>query len=78
MQTLIQAGNRYVIIYASDTDDNRGYEGSHVKHRKFTQWIQQNAPTLRLLKHLPNRYPYTGDYRKGSFADFFIYERIGN
>ena len=29
MQTLIQAGNRYVIIYASDTDDNRGYEGSH-------------------------------------------------
>jgi hypothetical protein len=74
MHTLFQSAKRYVIIYASDTDDNRGYEGSHVKHRKFTQWIQQNAPAWKLLEHLPNRYPYTGDYRKGSFADFFIYE----
>jgi hypothetical protein len=74
MHTLFRSGSRYVIIYASDTDDNRGYEGTHVKHRKFTQWIQQNAPAWKLLEHLPNRYPYTGDYRKGSFAEFFIYE----
>jgi hypothetical protein len=78
MQTLFQSANRYVIIYASDTDDNRGYEGTHVKHRKFTQWIQQNAPAWKLLEHLPNRYPYTGEYRKGSFADFFIYGTVSN
>jgi hypothetical protein len=78
MRTLFRAANRYVIIYASDIGDNRGYEGTHVKHRKFTQWIQQNAPAWKLLEHLPNQYPYTGDYRKGSFADFFIYETSGN
>ena len=37
MRTLFEASNRYVIIYASDSDDNRGYEGTHVRHRKFTQ-----------------------------------------
>lgn len=78
MPTLFRSANRYVIIYASDTDDNRGYEGTHVQHRKFTQWIQQNAPAWKLLEHLPDRYPYTGDYRKGSFADFFIYETTAN
>jgi len=75
MRTLFKASNRYVIIYASDSDDNRGYEGTHVRHRKFTRWIQENLPTWNLKEHLPNRHPYRGDYRKGSFAEFFIYER---
>lgn len=75
MQTLFEASNRYVIIYASDSDDNHGYEGTHVRHRKFTRWIQGNLPNWNLVKHLPNRYPYRGDYRKGSFAEFFIYEK---
>jgi hypothetical protein len=76
MQTLFGASNRYVIIYASDTDDNRDNAGTHVRHRKFTQWVQQNMPAWNLLEHVKNRYPYKGDYRKGSFADFFIFEKI--
>jgi len=75
MRTLFEASNRYVIIYASDSDDNRGYEGTHVRHRKFTRWIAANLLTWNLVEHLPNRYPYRGDYRKGSFAEFFIYEK---
>ena len=75
MRTLFEASNRYVIIYASDSDDNRGYEGTHVRHRKFTRWIQENLPNWNLVEHLPNRHPYRGDYRKGSFGEFFIYEK---
>lgn len=75
MRTLFSASDRFVIIYASDSDDNRGYEGTHIRHRKFTKWIQKNRPDWHLLEHLPNRYPYRGDYRKGSFADFYIYEK---
>ena len=74
MRTLFAAAERYVIVYASDTDDNRGYEGTYIKHRTFTRWIKQSLPAWRLIEHLPNRYPYRGDYRTGSFADFFIYE----
>ena len=75
MQTLFRASNRYAIIYASDTDDNSDNQGSHVRHRKFTQWVQQNLPKWKLLEHLKNRYPYEGDYRRGSFADFFMFEK---
>lgn len=75
MRTLFEASNRYVIIYASDSDDNRGNEGTYIRHRKFTRWIQKNLPNWNLVEHLPNRYPYRGDYRKGSFAEFFIYEK---
>jgi len=75
MRTLFEASNEYVIIYASDSDDNRGYEGTHVRHRKFTAWIQQNFPHWKLIEHIPNKYPYQGDYMQGCFADFSIYAK---
>jgi SAM-dependent methyltransferase len=75
MQTLFAAADCYVIIYSSDSDDNRGYEGTHVRHRKFTGWVSEKASEWRLTARIPNKYPYRGDYRTGSFADFFVYER---
>jgi len=75
IRTLFAASNRYVIIYSSDSDDNRGYEGTHIKHRNFSSWVKQNLPEWKLMKHVPNRYPYKGDYKTGSFAEFFIYRK---
>lgn len=75
MRTLFEASNRYVIVYSSNTDDNRRYKGTHVRHRKFTRWVEDHRQNWKLVEHLPNRYPYRGDYRKGSFAEFFIYEK---
>jgi hypothetical protein len=76
MHTLFEASNRYVIIYSSDSDDNLGYEGSpHIRHRKFSNWIGENLRGWRLIAHIPNQYPYHGDYTKGSFCDFFIYKK---
>lgn len=73
MYVLFKAANRYVIIYSSNSNNNKGYEGTHVWHRQFTDWVHVNLPEWELVEHLPNRYPYRGDYRTGSFADFFIY-----
>lgn len=75
MRTLFEASNRYVIIYASDSADNRGHDGMHIRHRKFTRWLKENLPGWSLVEHLPNRYPFSGDSRTGSFAEFFIYEK---
>ena len=75
MKTLFESANRYVIIYASDCEDTRGLEGFHVRHRKFSVWIQQNLPQWKLIEHIPNKHPYRGDYKQGSFADFFMYTR---
>jgi hypothetical protein len=75
MQTLFAASNRYIAVYSSNTDDNQGFENSHIRHRKFSRWIEARLPNCKLVQHIPNRYPYRGDHRKGSFADFFIYEK---
>jgi hypothetical protein len=75
MRALFAASNRYVIIYSSDCEENGVSEGTHVRHRKFSRWIRQNLTDWKLLEHIPNKYPYRGDYREGSIADFFIYER---
>ncbi|MBL8175183.1 MAG: class I SAM-dependent methyltransferase [Bryobacterales bacterium] len=74
MKTLFAAASRYVIVYSSNTGDNKGYEGSHVRHRVFTGWIQDNAPNWNLIEHIPNKYPYRGDYHTGSFADFYVFK----
>ena len=75
MHSLFSAAEVYVLIYSSDTDDNKGFEGSYVKHRKFTGWVSENVRGWDLTLHIPNRYPYQGNWREESFADFFIYEK---
>jgi hypothetical protein len=75
MHILFDAAKRFVIIYSSDTDDNDD-KYSHVKHRRFTKWVEANAAGWSLDRHVPNKYPYTGDHRQGSFADFYIYKRV--
>jgi SAM-dependent methyltransferase len=73
MHRLFAASDRWVIIYSSNIDALVA-EVKHVRHRQFTKWIEMNAPSWRLMRHVPNRYPYRGDHREGSWAEFFIYE----
>lgn len=68
MQMLFDASNRYVIIYANDSDDSGGYVEPHVKHRKFTKWVKENLPNWELVKH-------RRDYLEGLYTEFFIYEK---
>jgi len=75
MQTLFDAAQRYVVIYSSNSDDNDRFDGLHVRHRMFTRWIELYAPDSTLVEHIPNRYPFRGNHRTGSFADFYIYQK---
>lgn len=74
MRTLFGAARDYVVVYSSDKEEMHA-QTAHVRHRQFSQWVRANAPGWRLLRHIPNRYPYTGDNDTGSLADFYIYER---
>lgn len=75
MRLLFDASERWVIVYASNHDGTDRAEAAHVRHRQFTRWVEANRPEWVLRETIPNRYPYTGDYRLGSFSDFFIFER---
>jgi SAM-dependent methyltransferase len=75
MKQLFDSSTEFVIIYSSNTDKQSRLQAVYVKHRKFSNWITQYKPEWKLIKHIPNRYPHTYDDLKGSFADFYIYEK---
>lgn len=74
MDRLFASSEKFVIIYSSNTNKQARLQASHVKHRKFSKWIE-GKQQWKLIQHIPNRYPYTGDEQEGSFADFYIYEK---
>lgn len=75
MTQLFDAATRFSIIYSSNED--RPSNAVHVRHRKFTDWIDARRPDFRFVEKIANRYPDDG---KGlsdtSFADFYIFERV--
>jgi hypothetical protein len=73
MRVLFEAATRFVIIYSDNVEAPR--DALHVRHRRFSDWIEQNQPGWRLVKHIPNKFPYQPDTQLGSWADFWIYTR---
>jgi SAM-dependent methyltransferase len=74
MHQLFERARRFVVIYSSDKDEE--WKSSHVRHRKFTDWIERNRPDWTLLQQIKNKYPYDPDNEADtSFADFHILHR---
>ena len=75
LNALFNSSTRYVVIYSSNTDTQDKYQGKHVHHRKFTDWVERQKPEWALIEVKKNIYPYNGDDTKGSFADFYFFEK---
>lgn len=63
---LFNASKKYVIIYSSNKETTQTF---HEKDRIFTQWVEANAPSFKLIQQIDNRFP---DLSK---ADFYFYEK---
>jgi SAM-dependent methyltransferase len=74
MNLLFQLANRFVIIYSSNNEElNDSKTPRHMKHRKFTQWIEeQEEKNISFISHIPNKYPLIADPQNETFADFYI------
>ena len=69
MTHLFAAAQRYVVVYA--TNDAIHDSAPHVRHRRFSSWVEANCPQWQLAQ-------VTDGPRSGlSLADFFVYERHG-
>jgi hypothetical protein len=75
MNHLFSAAEKFVIIYSTDSDINRPFQGPHVKHRNFSEWIKKNLPKWSLLRKIPNEYQLEIDNQKQLCADFFTYQK---
>ena len=74
---LTGCATRFLAIYSSDVDRPRRADGAHIRHREFSAWIRRNAPQWQPMGHVPNPYPFTGDRKQESFADFYFFSRRG-
>lgn len=76
MYSLFNASLQFVIIYSSNQDNPIEPASTHVRHRRFTAWIEQHIQAhWTLTQTISNAYPYNGDYRSTSFSDFYIYKK---
>lgn len=65
MKHIFDSSSKYVIIYSSNKDSVQKY---HVRHRKFTDWINKNKPNWKLVKIIRNKFPDI------CFSDFYIFK----
>ncbi len=68
MAHLFSAGGRYIVVYS--TNELMGGTAPHVRHRRFSPWVEDNCPQWRLSQVA--RGANSGPGR----ADFFVYERV--
>lgn len=66
MNTLFDSSD-IIIIYSSNFDKKGA--PSHIKHRKFTDWILSNRPEFKLYKEINNIHTSL------TCANFFIYKK---
>lgn len=73
MRRLFAAARRCVVVYSSNHAEDERRDGAHVRHRRFTDWIAAHEPGWSLWRQVPNAFPYRGDWRTGSFAEFYVF-----
>lgn len=71
METLFRAATRFVMIYSDNWESSDS--ALHVRHRKFTDWIESRKTGWDLVKHIPNQFPVQSNPATGSWSDFWIY-----
>jgi hypothetical protein len=75
MKILFNISTSYVIIYSKN--ENLNYK-SHIKFRKFTDYINENFINWILVEHIPNIYPQLilgRDNDTTSPSNFYIYKK---
>ena len=69
LKSLFNSSNKFVIIYSSNFDKFYSKK-SHVLHRKFDSYIEENFKSFKLSEVINNPFPEL------STANFYIYEKI--
>lgn len=71
---LFALSHRLVVIYSSNFEQTTAF--AHVRHRKFSDHVELRHPEWKLVKTVPNPYPFDpSNPDDTSPADFYIFER---
>ncbi len=74
MTDLFNLSQHYILIFS--TNYTIKSFAKHLKHRKFTDWVEHNRPEWKLVQTVLNKYPYNpNDLDTTSDANFYLYEK---
>jgi len=77
MTDVFTAAHRFVALYTSDTDQLPGLMGApHIRHRPVRRFVAERFPHWKVEEVVENRFPWNGDPRTSSWADFTFYSRV--
>ncbi|MBI2372698.1 MAG: class I SAM-dependent methyltransferase [Deltaproteobacteria bacterium] len=74
LRHLFGVATRFVAIYSSNSELIEPNSQPHVRHRRFSSWIDDSLPEWELDVMIPNRYSTSTD-PSGSASDFYFYRR---
>ena len=75
MRHIFSSSEKWVIIYSTNTED-QNIHLSHVKHRKFTDWVKKNLKKWKLVGMDAG---LTKDESKANIelnAGFYVFKKI--
>jgi SAM-dependent methyltransferase len=77
MHSLFAHAGRFVTIYSSNKVELS--DAPHIRHRRFTSWIEAHKPEWCQTGFIPNIYPFDkARLDDTSFADFYFFEPRSN
>ena len=75
MDDLFNASSRIVIIYSSNHESYTPWP--EFRHRNFTHYVGIAHPQFKLLRYIPNKYPYfIGQEEDTSSSDYYVYRNV--
>ena len=75
MRSLFGHARRYVVVYSSNHD--KSAHSSHVRHRKFTDFVSKEISDWVLVQSEPNPYPWDpANSSETSFASFHVFKSL--
>jgi SAM-dependent methyltransferase len=73
MEALFDSAQDWIVIYSSNFEGGDEQYAEHVRHRRFSDWIAVNRPGWTCVQVVKNRFPFTGDIKSSSHANFHFF-----
>jgi SAM-dependent methyltransferase len=75
MRTVFGAATRHVVVYSTNRDAPDDAGQAHVRHRRFSDFVERELPTWKLVRTEQQPNAYSGDITSSSLAEFFFFEK---
>ena len=75
LKHLFAASTKYVIIYATDFNQEKEPIYQHENRRSFTDFVKNNIKDWKLKEIIKNQITFEKYKEKGSMCDFYVYEK---